>query len=81
MGAALNIKDARTHELAAELARRTGLSMSKAVALALEEKLAQLKAERDRAWDDWARKMDEARLPPGTTFERDTSPPRELDWD
>jgi len=81
MGAALNIKDARTHELAAELARRTGLSMSKAVTLALEEKLAQLKAERDRAWDAWARKLDEARPSEDWDIERDPTPARELDWE
>lgn len=49
MGVALSIKDARTHEMAAKVARLTGTSISRAVAVALEEKLAQLEAERKRA--------------------------------
>lgn len=35
----LNIKDAATHSLASELARRMGTSMTKAVASALKDKL------------------------------------------
>jgi antitoxin VapB len=40
----LNIKDPETNELAAELARRTGVSMTEAVTQALREKLASLAA-------------------------------------
>lgn len=35
----LNLKDPETHALASELARRLGMSMTKAVALALKETL------------------------------------------
>lgn len=35
----LNLKDSETHALASELAQRLGTSMTKAVALALKEKL------------------------------------------
>ena len=41
----LNIKNPETHKLAAELARRTGTSMTEAVTAALREKLAALQAE------------------------------------
>ena len=41
----LNIKNPETHKLAAELARRTGVSMTEAVTEALREKLAALQAE------------------------------------
>ena len=39
----LNIKDPETHELAAELAKATGESMTKAVTLAIQERLEQWK--------------------------------------
>lgn len=80
MGGALNIKDPETHRLAAEVARRTGLSMSKAVALALEEKLEKVRAERKAAFDKWADALDAARPTEDWDVERDKSPPRELDW-
>ena len=41
----LNIKNPETHKLAAELAQRTGTSMTEAVTAALREKLAALQAE------------------------------------
>lgn len=41
----LNIKNPEAHKLAAELARRTGVSMTEAVTEALREKLAALQAE------------------------------------
>lgn len=41
----LNIKNPETHKLAAELAQRTGVSMTEAVTEALREKLAALQAE------------------------------------
>ncbi len=40
----LNIKNPEAHKLAAELARRTGVSMTEAVTEALREKLAALQA-------------------------------------
>lgn len=40
----LNIKNPEAHRLAAELARRTGTSMTEAVTEALREKLAALQA-------------------------------------
>jgi hypothetical protein len=80
MSVALNIKDARTHEMAVKIARLTGTSISKAVAIALEEKLAQLDAERKKAWADWARSLAEGGLPDDFVLERDPSPPREFDW-
>jgi antitoxin VapB len=39
----LNIKDPATHELAAELAKATGESMTKAVTLAIQERLERIK--------------------------------------
>ncbi len=39
----LNIKDPETHELAAELAKATGESMTKAVTLAIQERLERVK--------------------------------------
>jgi antitoxin VapB len=39
----LNIKDPETHELAAELARETGETMTRAVMIALRERLARVK--------------------------------------
>mgnify|MGYP002070441667 FL=1 len=44
----LNIKDERAHQLAKQLARLTGESMTHAVAVALEERLAREKAKRGR---------------------------------
>ena len=41
----LNIKDEATHELARQLAERTGESLTRAVRHALEEKLARLRDE------------------------------------
>jgi antitoxin VapB len=41
----LNIKNAETHALAAELARRLGISMTDAVTVALKEKLAATESE------------------------------------
>ena len=42
----LNIKDPETHELAAALARATGESMTKAVTLAIQERLERVKRHR-----------------------------------
>jgi antitoxin VapB len=42
----LNIKNERAHQLAAELARLTGESLTTAVTLALEERLERMKRER-----------------------------------
>jgi antitoxin VapB len=42
----LNIKDPETHELAAELAKVTGESMTKAVTLAIQERLERIKRHR-----------------------------------
>ena len=39
----LNIKDPETHELAAALAKATGESMTKAVTLAIQERLERIK--------------------------------------
>ena len=44
----LNIKSREAHELAAELARLTGESMTKAVTEALRERLERKRRERDR---------------------------------
>lgn len=45
----LNIKNERAHDLATQLARVTGKSMSEAVTEAIEEKLEREKAGRGRA--------------------------------
>ena len=45
----LNIKDDRTHRLAKQLSGLTGESMTKAVTLALEERLKREKARRGRS--------------------------------
>ena len=45
----LNIKSAEAHELAAELARLTGESMTKAVTEAIRERLEREKKRRDKA--------------------------------
>ncbi len=42
----LNIKDIETHELAAALAKATGESMTKAVTVAIRERLARVKRDR-----------------------------------
>jgi len=42
----LNIKDRETHELAQELARETGETMTRAVANALREQLKRVRAQR-----------------------------------
>jgi antitoxin VapB len=42
----LNIKDPETHELAAALAKATGESMTKAVTLAIQERLERIKNQR-----------------------------------
>jgi len=44
----LNIKNPEAHKLAAELAQRTGVSMTEAVTEALREKLAALQAEESK---------------------------------
>ena len=45
----LNIKDDETHEMARKLAGYTGVSLSKAVKLALKEKLARIEKAQNRA--------------------------------
>ena len=43
----LNIKNAETHELARELAELTGESMTDAVTIAVKERLARVRRQRD----------------------------------
>ena len=45
----LNIKDPETHNLAQTLARETGESMTRAVAIALQERLARVRRSRKQA--------------------------------
>jgi antitoxin VapB len=45
----LNIKDPETHKLAQTLARETGESMTRAVAIALQERLARVRRSRKHA--------------------------------
>ena len=45
----LNIKDSETHKLARTLARETGESMTRAVAIALQERLARVRRSRKQA--------------------------------
>jgi antitoxin VapB len=45
----LNIKDPETHRLAQTLARETGESMTRAVAIALQERLARVRRSRKQA--------------------------------
>lgn len=45
----LNIKDRETHELAQQLARETGETMTRAVANALREQLKRVRAQRQAA--------------------------------
>jgi antitoxin VapB len=45
---ALYIKDAATHELARQLARETGESLSSAVRTAIQERLARFRGQRER---------------------------------
>jgi antitoxin VapB len=44
----LNIKDPRTHQLAKELAKRTGESMTQAVTKAIEERLGRTESQEAR---------------------------------
>ena len=44
----LNIKDPQTHKLAQTLAEETGESMTRAVAIALQERLARIRGTRKR---------------------------------
>jgi hypothetical protein len=73
MGKALNIKNAETHELVAELARRTGTSMAEAVNAAVREKLSRLEEERRAALEAWIKDLEAHRLPDDFVLERDTS--------
>jgi len=45
----LNIKDPKTHKLAQTLARETGENMTRAVATAIEERLARVRRTRKQA--------------------------------
>jgi len=45
----LNIKDPQTHKLAQTLAKETGESMTRAVAVALQERLARVRRSRRQA--------------------------------
>jgi antitoxin VapB len=45
----LNIKDPETHKLAQTLAQETGESMTRAVAIALQERLARVRRSRKQA--------------------------------
>lgn len=45
----LNIKDPQTHKLAQALAQETGESMTRAVAVALQERLARVRRSRKQA--------------------------------
>lgn len=71
----LNIKNPETHKLAAELARRTGVSMTEAVTDALREKLAALQAEasKEARYERLMRMVDDfaARLPPDADLDID----------
>ena len=71
----LNIKNPEAHKLAAELARRTGVSMTEAVTEALREKLAAIQAEtsKEARYERLMRMADEfaARLPPDADLDID----------
>ena len=72
----LNIKNEEVHRLAREVAARTGETMTSAIQLALEEKLARLSTDKDRE-----RQIREARVqaildslppvPPGASSNHD----------
>lgn len=82
MGKALNIKNEDVVQLAAEVARRTGTSMTEAVRDSLTRTLAHIKAEEDRAFDAWVEKLKANALPADFVLERDTTPPRSFEgWD
>lgn len=74
MTKALSIKDTDTYEMVAELAAKTGLSMTQAVKRAVATDLALVKAERLAELNAWAERMKANPLPEGFEFIRDTSP-------
>jgi antitoxin VapB len=51
-GLSLNIKNPKTHQLASELARLTGESVTEAVTVAVRERLERLRSERDGSLAD-----------------------------
>jgi hypothetical protein len=80
MGKSLNIKDHETWELASELARLEGVSITKAVHDSLAEKLERRKADFDLVWKDWLENAKKAPPVPDLEFERDTSEWPERNW-
>jgi hypothetical protein len=63
MGKALSIKDEATYELVAELAAKTGKSMTQAVNEAVTERLETLKARRLEEAEAWLLRLQANPLP------------------
>lgn len=74
MGKALSIKDTETYELVAEIAAKTGLSMTQSVKRAAETQLRILESERLAALKSWVESVEAIELPEDIKFERDATP-------
>jgi hypothetical protein len=74
MSKALSIKDVVIYDMVAELAAKTGLSMTQAVKRAVASDLAEVNAKRAAELDAWVELMKANPLPEGFEFVRDTSP-------
>lgn len=70
MGKALSIKDSATYALVAELAARTGVSMTQAVGDAVAERLAALNAQRVEAAAAWLERIKASPPEPGFMAQR-----------
>jgi hypothetical protein len=73
MSKALSIKDVAIYDMVAELAEKTGLSMTQAVKRAVASNLAEVNAKRAAELDAWVELMKANPLPEGFEFVRDAS--------
>jgi hypothetical protein len=74
MSKAINIKDPETYELVAEIASKSGLSMTQSVKLAASNHLKQMEQERLAAIQAWVQRVEASPLPKDFVFERDETP-------
>jgi hypothetical protein len=74
MAKALSIKDEATYQLVAEIAAKTGLSMTQSVKAAAKAHLDQLEKARRGELNAWVKRMQDNPLPADFEFDRDTAP-------
>jgi hypothetical protein len=74
MAKALSIKDQETYDLVAEIAAKTGLSMTQSVKLAASNHLQQMEQTRVAEIEAWIARVKANPLPDDFVLERDTTP-------